>query len=128
MSSPRSSILVVSDLHLGATLRPPLDDHALDMVDRLDVALEHFLDYHLAHPVYTEVGELVPWTLVFNGDTIDFLHMGLTVAEHIQLEAEEALYGLSFARRRLLDSRFIASSRSRCAGVCLARIFCLASL
>ena len=100
MSSPKSSILVVSDLHLGATLRPPLDDRALEMVDRLDAALEHFIDYHLTHPVYTEAGELVPWTLVFNGDTIDFMHMGLTVAEHIQLEAEEALYGLSFARRR----------------------------
>ena len=100
MSSPKSSILVVSDLHLGSTLRPPLDDRALEMVDRLDVALEDFLDYHLDNLVYTEAGELVPWTLVFNGDTIDFMHMGLTVAEHIQLEAEEALYGLSFARRR----------------------------
>ena len=99
-TSPRSSILVVSDLHLGAALRPPLDQRALDMVEKLDVALENFLGYHHEHPMYTEGGVRIPWTLVFNGDTIDFMHMGLTVAEHIQLEAEEALYGLSFARRR----------------------------
>lgn len=98
--SSRSSILVVSDLHLGATLRPPLDERALEMVDRLDAALEHFLEYHIQNPMESEDGERVPWTLVFNGDTIDFMHMGLSVAEHIQLEAEEALYGLSFARRR----------------------------
>lgn len=99
-AAPRSSILVVSDLHLGASLRPPLDSKALEMVDKIDAALAHFLDYHHEHPIYTETGDRLSWTLVFNGDTIDFMHMGLSVAEHIQLEAEEALYGLSFARRR----------------------------
>ena len=99
-SSPRSSLLVVSDLHLGAALRPPMTDQSYDMIEKLDTELEQFLAYHLAHPVITEAGELIPWTLVFNGDTIDFMHMGLSVAEHIQLEAEEALYGLSFVRRR----------------------------
>ena len=98
--SSKTSILVVSDLHLGAALRPPLTEEALKMIERLDGALENFLAFHQDHPPMTEGGERLSWTLVFNGDTIDFLHMGLTVAEHIQLEAEEALYGLSFARRR----------------------------
>lgn len=70
------------------------------MIERLDLALENFLTFHQEDPMKTEDGVTIPWTLVFNGDTIDFLHMGLSVAEHIQLEAEEALYGLSFARRR----------------------------
>ncbi len=99
-SAPRSSLLVVSDLHLGAALRPPMTDRSYQMIEKLDTELEQFLAYHLQHPAMTEEGIRLPWTLVFNGDTIDFMHMGLTVAEHIQLEAEESLYGLSFVRRR----------------------------
>jgi UDP-2,3-diacylglucosamine pyrophosphatase LpxH len=98
--APRSSLLIVSDLHLGASLRPPMTDTSYEMIDRLDSELEQFLAYHIAHPAMTEEGIKLPWTLVFNGDTIDFMHMGLTVAGHIQLEAEEAMYGLSFVRRR----------------------------
>ncbi len=98
--APRSSLLVVSDLHLGSALRPPMTERSYQMIDKLDAELEQFLRYHLSNPAMTEEGDKLPWTLVFNGDTIDFLHMGLTVAEHIQLEAEEAMYGLSFVRRR----------------------------
>ena len=96
--TPRSSLLVVSDLHLGAALRPPMTEKSYAMIDKLDAELEQFLAYHIANPAITEEGIRLPWSLVFNGDTIDFMHMGLTVAEHIQLEAEESLYGLSFVR------------------------------
>lgn len=99
-SAPRSSLLVVSDLHLGAALRPPMTERSFEMIDKLDRELEQFLSYHIENPAMTEEEIPLPWTLVFNGDTIDFMHMGLTVAEHIQLEAEESLYGLSFVRRR----------------------------
>lgn len=97
---PSSTLLIVSDLHLGATLRPPMGTKALRMIVKLDHALERFLAYHMSHPVLDDQGEAIPWTLVFNGDTIDFLHMGLTTEEKLKLEEEEALYGLSFVRRR----------------------------
>ena len=88
-SAPRSSLLVVSDLHLGAALRPPMTERSFEMIEKLDRELEQFLAYHIENPAMTEEEIPLPWTLVFNGDTIDFMHMGLTVAEHIQLEAEE---------------------------------------
>ena len=99
-AAPRSSLLVVSDLHLGSALRPPMTERSYQMIDKLDAELEQFLIYHQSNPAMTEEEIKLPWTLVFNGDTIDFLHMGLTAVEHIQLEAEEAMYGLSFVRRR----------------------------
>jgi|GEM_PF-399146 len=95
-----STLLIVSDLHLGAALRPPMGYAALRMTARLDRALERFLEYHLARPARDEEGAPRPWTLIFNGDTIDFLHMGLSAEDQVTLEGEEALYGLSFARRR----------------------------
>jgi len=99
-AKPSSSLLIVSDLHLGSALRPPLSTKALRMIVKLDHALERFLEYHLTHPALDDQDEPIPWTLVFNGDTIDFLHMGLSAEEHMSLEEEEALYGLSFVRRR----------------------------
>jgi UDP-2,3-diacylglucosamine pyrophosphatase LpxH len=99
-TSSRSSLLIVSDLHLGGALRPPLNFTALKMVARLDQAFERFIDYHLAHPLLDDVGDPAPWNLIFNGDTIDFLHMGLSAQDQLNLEEEETLYGLSFARRR----------------------------
>ena len=97
---PQSSLLIVSDLHLGGALRPPLNFKALRMVARLDQAFERFIDYHLDHPILDDVGDPAPWNLIFNGDTIDFLHMGLSAQDQLNLEEEETLYGLSFARRR----------------------------
>ena len=99
-SRPTSSLLIVSDLHLGSALRPPMGYAALKMTARLDIAFERFLKYHSQDPALDDEGYPIPWTLVFNGDTIDFLHMGLSSEEQLRLEEEEALYGLSFARRR----------------------------
>jgi UDP-2,3-diacylglucosamine pyrophosphatase LpxH len=99
-TTPSSSLLIVSDLHLGSALRPPMRYASLKMIVRLDRAFERFLEYHQNNPAYDYEGNRIPWMLVFNGDTIDFLHMGLTPEEQMRLEAEEALYGLSFARRR----------------------------
>ena len=94
-----SSLLIVSDLHLGSLLRPPLNFHELKMIARLDRAFERFIEYHLQQQLTNDEGSPIPWTLIFNGDTIDFLHMGLSPEEKQKLEEEEQMYGLSFIRR-----------------------------
>ncbi|MCA9537513.1 MAG: metallophosphoesterase family protein [Myxococcales bacterium] len=116
MAAPASDILIVSDLHLGGPLRPPPHqdpDHpppiglrAIRRVVRLDRELARFIDYHRAHP--SAPGRR--WTLIFNGDTIDFLHMDVR-PDQDQLDAEESHYGLAFDERR---ARFKLAVIARC--------------
>lgn len=65
------NILVVSDLHLGESLRPR-DPGYLKHVARLNRAFCRFLKHYARHRV-----EDRPWRLVIAGDMIDFLHAGL---------------------------------------------------
>jgi UDP-2,3-diacylglucosamine pyrophosphatase LpxH len=65
------NLLVVSDLHLGDSLRPS-DDGYLKNLARLNRALCRFLKHYARHRV-----EGRPWRLVIAGDMIDFLHAGL---------------------------------------------------
>ena len=100
---PTSSLLIVSDLHLGSALRPPMGYSNLKMITRLDMAFENFLEYHQKQQIFNEEGDLIPWTLIFNGDTIDFLHMGLSAnrsSPPTNLKEDENRYGLSFVERR----------------------------
>lgn len=95
-----SNLLVVSDLHLGGALRPPFGFKALRLVVRLDQELCRFMDYHRLNPLRDADGAPVPWTLVFNGDTLDFLHMDLRPAKTDAPSEEERLFGLDFDERR----------------------------
>ena len=94
----KNNILVLSDLHIGNALRPPMNRAALRKVARLDKALERFLNYHRRRPKRDESGARIPWTLILNGDIIDFLHIGLEPEGG--LKADEARYGLLFAQHR----------------------------
>jgi UDP-2,3-diacylglucosamine pyrophosphatase LpxH len=101
--APLSSLLIVSDLHLGSALRPPMGYHHLKMITRLDMAFENFLEYHKKKQIVSDEGDIIPWTLIFNGDTIDFLHMGLSAnrtSPPSNLKEDENKYGLSFVERR----------------------------
>src|SRR5688572_6544878 len=96
-----ANLLVVSDLHLGGALRPPLDFGARRRVVALDRELCRFLEYHAANP-----RDGRPWTLVFNGDTIDFMPMNLQPEKgsssavpgrrRARSAVEDDLYGLAF--------------------------------
>lgn len=87
---------MLSDLHLGGSLRPPLDFRARREVVRLDRAVTAFLDWHRENPLLDAEGRVVPWHLVLNGDNLDFLHMGLVPEpeEAARLAASEAAQGL----------------------------------
>ncbi len=89
--------MVVSDLHLGGPLRLPIGFRALRQVARLDRELCRFLEYQNRRPLTDDVGDAQPWTLVLNGDTIDFLHFDLRPDDE---DADEALYGLEFSEAR----------------------------
>lgn len=120
--APPCNLLIVSDLHLGGPLRPaPAPEPgaaprvgfgALRQVVRLDHALAGFVDHHRTHPPRGEG----PWTLVFNGDTVDFLHMDLRPdgEDGPAPEGDEDLYGLSFAADRAVwKMRTIAAYHRR---------------
>lgn len=65
------NLLVVSDLHLGDSLRPS-DPGYLQRVSQLNRAFSRFLRHYAHHRVDGK-----PWRLVIAGDMIDFLHAGL---------------------------------------------------
>lgn len=97
MGVARHNLLVVSDLHLGGPLRPPVGFRALRQVAKLDREICRFLDYQRKRPLKGDSGEAEPWTLVLNGDTIDFLHFDLRPDD---TDADEHLYGLEFSEGR----------------------------
>lgn len=65
------NLLVVSDLHLGDSLRPS-DPGYLKNLARLNRALCRFLKHYAKNSAGGR-----PWRLVIAGDMIDFLHAGL---------------------------------------------------
>ena len=113
-----SELLIISDLHLGGPLRPtptgdpdapgPVGFGALRQVVRLDRALARFIDHHRVHGPRSGG----PWTLVFAGDTVDFLHMDLRPdgEDAPAPDGDEQLYGLSFeAHRAVWKMKVIAA-------------------
>lgn len=144
-----NDLLIVSDLHLGGSLRRPagvvssaasatsaadnpapdpqsatqpqprpgIGIRALRQVVRLDRELARFIDHHRHHR------RPVPWTLVFNGDTVDFLHMDLRPeGDDGPAPAEdEALYGLSFAADRAVWKMRVIARYHRRTFAALAR-------
>src|SRR5712672_2756401 len=63
------NILVISDLHLGEDLRPGgAGVSYLRHLVKLERELENFLAYH----TQTRLNDR-PWTLVVNGDMVDFM-------------------------------------------------------
>jgi UDP-2,3-diacylglucosamine pyrophosphatase LpxH len=71
-ASSGHNILVVSDLHLGDSLRPT-DRGYLKHVARLNRAFSRFLSHYAIHRTNER-----PWRLVIAGDMIDFLHAGVS--------------------------------------------------
>ena len=110
-SSPKVSknFIVVSDLHLGHTLRTHDDEQARDTLNfsqlrsvaALDRVVEEFLDdifERFSH-------EIADTTLVLNGDIFDFLHVDLRpktgTFEHPPMDgSREKDFGLSFELSR----------------------------
>jgi UDP-2,3-diacylglucosamine pyrophosphatase LpxH len=96
-----SNILVISDLHLGEDLRPTgANVSYLRRLVRLERELENFLQHHTRERLDDK-----PWTLVVNGDMVDFMSVmilpdapepGRTDDD----EAEDRLYGLGFGPRQ----------------------------
>lgn len=78
------NILVVSDLHLGDSLRPS-DPGYLKHLARLNRALSRFLRHYATHRVNGK-----PWRLVIAGDMIDFLHAGLFLHSDLAPTAVDA--------------------------------------
>jgi len=108
--SSASNLLVVSDLHLGGAVRLKYDEDnpditptvpfgALRRAARLDRELSRFIEYYRDHPA----PDGQPWTLIFNGDIFDFLHMDVHPLETDSggvMNEEEKLYGLAFDAKR----------------------------
>ncbi|MCB9526968.1 MAG: metallophosphoesterase family protein [Myxococcales bacterium] len=123
-----TNLLIVSDLHLGGSLRPPtgappdagVGFTALRQVVRLDRELARFIDHHRRH---RDPATRAPWTLLFNGDTIDFLHMDLRPAgdDGPAPADDEALYGLSFAADRAIWKMRVIARYHRRTFAALAR-------
>jgi UDP-2,3-diacylglucosamine pyrophosphatase LpxH len=106
-----SNLLVISDLHLGGTLRGEdivaaeagqIPFRALRQVIKHDRALCQFIDYHRENPLPGDAGDPDAWTLVLNGDSFDFLHIDLRPrgGKGGPQSEEEQLYGLSFEETR----------------------------
>src|SRR5262249_43491478 len=91
MGSDRN-ILVISDLHLGEDLRPGVANlsHLRHLV-KLERALEAFLTHHTRERLDGK-----PWTLVVNGDMVDFLAVQMMPEAGDEADDEERLYGLGF--------------------------------
>ncbi len=101
-AQPTCNLLVISDVHLGESIK----EHArIDYLKRMadhDRDLCDFLDYYAQNP---EGGK--PWRLVINGDFLDFLTVTVKPSAHTQetqqaliLDEEEQLYGLSAREER----------------------------
>lgn len=88
-----SNFLVISDLHLGEDLRPGVANVSyLRHLVRLERELESFLQ----HYTQNRSGER-PWTLVINGDMVDFMSIVILPDEtDVQGDVEDKLYGLGF--------------------------------
>lgn len=71
LPSSDHNLLVISDLHLGDSLRPSQPGYLKELA-RLNRALGRFLKHYAKHRVAGK-----PWRLVVAGDFIDFLHAGL---------------------------------------------------
>ncbi len=112
-------ILVVSDLHLGGALRPGPDGAlsfaARRLVVRLDRELARFIDHHCT--------DGRRYTLLFNGDTIDFLHMDLRPSGEVAPppDDDEALYGLAFVADRAVWKMQVIAAWHRRTFAALAR-------
>lgn len=92
------NILVISDLHLGEDLRPGVANVSyLRHLVKLERELEAFLTHYA-----TNRKDGRPWTLVVNGDMVDFMSIMLQPAAHDEVDADddEQLYGLGFGERQ----------------------------
>jgi UDP-2,3-diacylglucosamine pyrophosphatase LpxH len=90
------NILVVSDLHLGEDLRPGAAN--VSYLRHL-VVLERELERFLAH--YTEHRlDGRPWSLVINGDMVDFMSIMILPDGEAGDDPEDRLYGLGFGERQ----------------------------
>ena len=119
LAGGQAGLLVMSDLHLGAALRDPMDFAARRRVATVDRELERFLDHHRQHP--PPEGR---WTLVFNGDTFDFMHMDLRPegeAAAMNLAPDEYECGLSFTSQRARFKLALMAAWHRRAFEALAR-------
>jgi UDP-2,3-diacylglucosamine pyrophosphatase LpxH len=91
------NILVISDLHLGEDLRPGVANVSyLRHLVRLERELVSFLAYHTENRIDGK-----PWTLVVNGDMVDFMSVVIMPDEGAEADDEEdKLYGLGFGERQ----------------------------
>jgi hypothetical protein len=94
-SELRAELLVISDLHLGSALRAPFDFAARRRLVGLDRAIERFVEHHRLNPP-----EGARWTLVFNGDTFDFMHIDLRPEVDPSLSEDERTYGMEYTSAR----------------------------
>ena len=95
-SGLEANILVISDLHLGEDLRPSVANVSyLRHLVRLERALEAFLAHHTQNRLNGR-----PWTLVVNGDMVDFMSVMILPDQGEAGDAEDRLYGLGFGERQ----------------------------
>src|SRR6478609_9561679 len=89
------NILVISDLHLGEDLRPGVANVSyLRHLVKLERELQAFLAYHTQNRIDGK-----PWTLVVNGDMVDFMSVCI-MPEGNTDDEEDRLYGLGFGERQ----------------------------
>lgn len=100
------NLLVISDLHLGEDLRPGVANVSyLRHLVRLERELESFLAYYTTQRIDDR-----PWSLVVNGDMVDFMSImilpdgptdgGSEVGQDEEPDEEDRLYGLGFGERQ----------------------------
>src|SRR5437879_6079233 len=91
------NILVISDLHLGEDLRPGVANVSyLRHLVKLERELQAFLVYHTQNRL-----EGKPWTLVVNGDMVDFMSVMILPEEGATNgDEEDKLYGLGFGEQQ----------------------------
>lgn len=96
-SDVQRNILVISDLHLGEDLRPGVANVSyLRHLVKLERELCAFLGYHTQNRIDGK-----PWTLVVNGDMVDFMSVCIMPEEVVAGDDEEdKLYGLGFGERQ----------------------------
>ena len=82
------NLLAISDLHLGADLKPG----ARPSRRGFDLQLAEFLDWHAAN---RKNG--IPWRLILNGDIVDFVAITVTPGPEAEFEVrpEERQFGLA---------------------------------